>query len=60
MLGSESGFHIPIGAGSLRVAHPCIGERLRRVGAEEMNWAYSISGLIALALLVYLIAAHSG
>jgi K+-transporting ATPase KdpF subunit len=38
-----------------------IGQGLRRlgaqIGAKEMNFAYLLSGLLALALLIYLLAA---
>jgi K+-transporting ATPase KdpF subunit len=34
-----------------------LGQRLFGTGAEKVNWAYGISGLIALALLVYLVGA---
>jgi K+-transporting ATPase KdpF subunit len=30
---------------------------MRRAGTEKMTWAYALSGVIALALLVYLVAA---
>jgi K+-transporting ATPase KdpF subunit len=31
--------------------------RLRGVGAQEMTWAYALSGAIAAALVVYLVIA---
>ena len=31
--------------------------RLRRLGAQEVTWAYVLSGAVALALLVYLVVA---
>jgi K+-transporting ATPase KdpF subunit len=34
-----------------------LGRRMRGAGAQEMTWAYLLSGAIALALLVYLVAA---
>jgi K+-transporting ATPase KdpF subunit len=30
---------------------------MRRVGAKTMNWAYVLSGLVSIALLVYLVVA---
>jgi K+-transporting ATPase KdpF subunit len=30
---------------------------MRGAGAQKVNWAYALSGAIALALLVYLVAA---
>jgi K+-transporting ATPase KdpF subunit len=30
---------------------------MRGAGAQEMTWAYALSGAIALALLVYLVVA---
>ena len=30
---------------------------LRRVGAQEMSWAYVLSGVITLGLVVYLVVA---
>jgi K+-transporting ATPase KdpF subunit len=30
---------------------------MRRTGAQKVTWAYVLSGLIALALLVYLVGA---
>jgi K+-transporting ATPase KdpF subunit len=30
---------------------------MRCLGAKEMNWAYLLSGALALALLVYLVVA---
>jgi K+-transporting ATPase KdpF subunit len=34
-----------------------LGRRMCGAGAQEMTWAYLLSGAIALALLVYLVAA---
>ena len=34
-----------------------LGRRLHGVGAQKVTWAYALSGVIALALLVYLVVA---
>jgi K+-transporting ATPase KdpF subunit len=33
------------------------GARLRGAGAAQVNWAYALSGVLALGLLVYLLVA---
>jgi K+-transporting ATPase KdpF subunit len=38
-------------------ADTCAGRRLRGARAQEMTWAYALSGAVALALLVYLVVA---
>jgi K+-transporting ATPase KdpF subunit len=43
--------------GFVLVVDPCLGQGLRGAGAEEMSLAYILSGLIAFALLIYLLAA---
>jgi len=39
------------------VAHDWAGRRLCRAGEEEVTWAYLLSGLVSIALLVYLVVA---
>jgi K+-transporting ATPase KdpF subunit len=39
------------------VADTRIGRRMRGVGTQKVTWAYGLSGLVSLALLVYLVAA---
>jgi K+-transporting ATPase KdpF subunit len=34
-----------------------IGRRLRQIGKKKMTWAYVLSGLVSLALLIYLVIA---
>jgi K+-transporting ATPase KdpF subunit len=34
-----------------------IGCRLRGAGTQKMSWAYILSGLVSLALLIYLVVA---
>jgi K+-transporting ATPase KdpF subunit len=43
--------------GGVGTHHLRVGGRLRRTREKEMNVAYLLSGVIALALLVYLIVA---
>jgi K+-transporting ATPase KdpF subunit len=57
MRGESRGFRIFVGSGFLRRVDACISQRLRRIGAKKMTWAYVLSGTLALALLVYLVAA---
>jgi K+-transporting ATPase KdpF subunit len=33
------------------------GGRLRRAGATKVNWAYALSGVLAVLLLLYLLVA---
>jgi K+-transporting ATPase KdpF subunit len=44
---------------ALRVLSPDFGAgaRLRGAGATQVNWAYALSGLLAVLLLVYLLVA---
>jgi K+-transporting ATPase KdpF subunit len=57
MLGGQGGYCISGGDSRIFVANPCVGRRVFCAGAEKMNWAYVLSGGLALALLVYLVVA---
>jgi K+-transporting ATPase KdpF subunit len=54
---SEHGFCIYGCHHRLFVADAGIGRGLCRLGKEKMTWAYVLSGLVSLALLVYLVIA---
>jgi K+-transporting ATPase KdpF subunit len=41
----------------VRPADNRAGARLRGAGAKKVNWAYALSGLLAVLLLVYLLVA---
>jgi K+-transporting ATPase KdpF subunit len=49
----------PVCPVALRVLSPDsgAGDRLRRAGATQVNWAYALSGVLAVLLLLYLLVA---
>jgi K+-transporting ATPase KdpF subunit len=51
------GHRIHSGDDRLFAAHLGAGSGVRCLGEKEMNWAYLLSGVLALGLLVYLVIA---
>jgi len=54
---SSGGYSIFGGSRRVFAAGTGPGGRLRLLGAQEVNWAYFVSGVVAVMLLVYLVAA---
>ena len=52
-----NGYRLPGGTGGVSADQLGAGRGVRGAGAQKMTWAYVLSGGIALALLVYLVAA---
>jgi K+-transporting ATPase KdpF subunit len=53
----EDGFPLRRGTHRALPANAWIGRRLRSPGASKVTWAYVLSGVVSLALLVYLVIA---
>jgi K+-transporting ATPase KdpF subunit len=56
-LSCQDGFRVPRRGRGVFAVDAGIDRRLRGSGEKEMSWAYVLSGLLSLGLLIYLVAA---